>query len=398
VGWVFFPLDEQLGLTNSRLTPTYEEHLVHLAAWMPFARAAQMLERLAGVRVSEATTRRCTEQAGAICEALQSAPQTAGASQGNAPDRLALSADGAFVPLVGGRWAEVRTLALGEVSATGGQVHTTRLSYFSRMTEAQTFVQLAESETQRRQVLQAKRVVGVMDGADWLQGLLDLHRPDAVRVLDFPHAAQRVSAILEALRIEGQVLPANATERSLHLLKHRGPRPVLRWLRSRTRSSPPESSVREDLAYLHKREALMQYPNYQADGWPIGSGMVESANKLVVQARLKGAGMHWQGVHVNPMLALRTSICNDRWPDEWNQLTAHRHQMRQHQRLKRTHLRQQQATVAFVLAWMRFLLPAHSAPASVPVSRPPTILAGHPTASHPWKRAVVACPKASAKK
>ena len=35
----------------------------------------------------------------------------------------------------------------------------------------------------------------------------------------------------------------------------------------------------------------MQSPTYQAAGWPIGSGSVESANKLVVEARLKGAGM-----------------------------------------------------------------------------------------------------------
>ena len=39
--------------------------------------------------------------------------------------------------------------------------------------------------------------------------------------------------------------------------------------------------------------------------------MVESANKVVVQARLKGAGMHWEPTHVNPMLALRTAACNE---------------------------------------------------------------------------------------
>jgi hypothetical protein len=32
--------------------------------------------------------------------------------------------------------------------------------------------------------------------------------------------------------------------------------------------------------------------------------MVESANKLVVEDRLKGAGMHWADANVNPLLAL----------------------------------------------------------------------------------------------
>src|SRR5436305_1520069 len=49
----------------------------------------------------------------------------------------------------------------------------------------------------------------------------------------------------------------------------------------------------------------MQYPTYQQAGWPIGSGSVESANKVVVEARLKGAGMRWQRHNVNRMLALR---------------------------------------------------------------------------------------------
>jgi hypothetical protein len=398
VGWGFFPLDEQLGLTRSRLSPRYEEHLVHLAAWMPFAHAAHMLETLEGVQVSEATVRRHTEDMGTICEVLQNDPERRLAERAPAPERFAISADGAFVPLLGGTWAEVRTLAIGEVSQTGMEVRTTKLSYFSRMTDAETFRQLVEGETRHRQVLAAKQVVGVMDGADWLQGLLDLHRPDAVRILDFPHAAQRVSAILDLLQQEGRVLPCDAIARCLHLLKHRGPRPVLRWLRYLTRGSGETSQVREHLAYLHKRESLMQYPSYQADGWPIGSGMVESANKLVMQARLKGAGMHWQASHVNPMLALRLSVCNDRWSQDWEPITARLRSMQQQTRLTSTKLRQHQATTSFVLAWMRFLLPSRPLSQPTPAPRPAAMVVGKPTAHHPWKRAVVACPKGSAKK
>lgn len=397
VGWGFFPLDEELGLSGSRLSPRYEDHLLHLAAWMPFAHAARLLQALEGVQVSEATVRRHAEHRGAICEACQNDPERHLGEQGPAPERLAVSADGAFVPLVGGTWAEVRTLAIGEVSRTGTAVRTTRLSYFSRMTDAQTFGQLVEGETRHRQVLAAKQVVGVMDGADWLQGLLDLHRPDALRILDFPHAAQRVSAIVETLQQEGRVLPSDAIARCLHLLKHRGPRPVLRWLRYVTRGSGEASLLREHLAYLHKRESLMQYPSYQANGWPLGSGMVESANKLVMQARLKGAGMHWQASHVNPMLALRLSVCNDRWPHDWEQITAQMLSTRQEQRLIQTRDRQTQATKQFLLAWMRFLLPLRSTPPRAPLSRPLAMIDGRPTVHHPWKRTVVACPKGSAK-
>jgi len=112
-----------------------------------------------------------------------------------------------------GRWfrfastngSRVRTVAIGEPqekrSATGErEIHVGQLSYFSRRASASTFTHLAAGEMQRRQVGEACRVSAVMDGADWLQFFTDRHRPDAVRILDFPHAAEHVSHLLEDAR------------------------------------------------------------------------------------------------------------------------------------------------------------------------------------------------------
>ena len=110
----------------------------------------------------------------------------------------------------------------------------------------------------------------------------------------------------------GHHFPAQMLERCLHVLKHRGPAPLLRMSQRLSPELTELASVREHLGYLRKREGLMQYPQFRRQGWPIGSGMVESANKLVVEARLKGAGMHWERSHVNPLLALRNGVCNQR--------------------------------------------------------------------------------------
>jgi hypothetical protein len=56
----------------------------------------------------------------------------------------------------------------------------------------------------------------------------------------------------------------------------------------------------------------------------VGCGIVESGNKVVMQARLKGAGMHWATSHVNPMLALRTAACNNRWDEAQQQIRTSR--------------------------------------------------------------------------
>lgn len=76
----------------------------------------------------------------------------------------------------------------------------------------------------------------------------------------------------------------------------------------------------------------MQYPEFRQNDWPIGSGMVESANKNVVEARLKGSGMHWERKHVNPMLALRNAVCNDRWREMWQKALNHHRKLRALQR------------------------------------------------------------------
>jgi len=58
---------------------------------------------------------------------------------------------------------------------------------------------------------------------------------------------------------------------------------------------------------------MINYNEFQSLGYPIGSGCVESANKLVVESRLKQAGRRWARQNIDPMLGLRNIACNDRW-------------------------------------------------------------------------------------
>jgi hypothetical protein len=427
VGKVFFPLDEELALLPGNLAPRQQEHLVHLASWMPFAQAARMLERLLGVQVSEETVRRLTEHMGCQVETAQTAEAHAPWQEEPAgkkpPLRQAFSADGAYVPLVKGEWAEVRTLAIGEVqeqctSDGTTEIHVEQLSYFSRLTDAQSFIDLAEVEMRRRRVIQAEQVCAVTDGADWLQQFIDMHRSDAVRILDFPHAAQHITKLLEALEKAGKQFPAQMLERCLHVLKHRGPRPLLRMANRLSPDLTELEGVREHLGYLRKRELLMQYPQFQHQGWPIGSGMVESANKLVVEARLKGAGMHWEPSHVNPMLALRNGVCNERWLESWQvAVQQYRHQQAQRRLCRATHRAQ---SVASSCDPQLTLSPpptaSHDEPKDLPSAMPPPLdiapqpaavrpvtpaatLPGscRPSAHHPWKRAPACRPKSLAK-
>ncbi len=311
---------------------------------MPFEEAAHELQETLGIQVSDSTVRRLTLEAGAICEQIQTEQAQVQRSACRFPlpkqepaSRMAMSGDGGMVPLRGGVWAEVKTVVIGEVLATSEQeptARTTAHSYFSRMTDAATFADLASVEILRRGVQRAQEVCAVQDGAEWLQGFVDGHRQDAVRILDFAHAAEYLGHIAEQALQAGHSFPKGWLPVLCHQLKHHGPSRVLahlEWLERRW----PLSSITDALRYFGKREAQMQYPQFQAAGWPIGSGMVESAHKVVMQPRLKGAGMHWEPSNVNPMLALRDTLRNGRWKETWQQQQQWRKDRRHAKRKER---------------------------------------------------------------
>lgn len=387
------------------LAPRQQSHLVQLGSWMPFRHASRVLEELLGVYVSPETARRLCEEVGKRVEEKQTAeakaPWKEEAPAQENEHRLAMSADGAMVPLTGGEWAEVRTLAIGEVptgSVDPEKVHVKDLSYFSRLTDATHFTDLAEVETRRRKLMQAKEVCAVMDGADWLQSFVEIHRADAIRILDFPHAAEHLTKLLEALSANGMALPSTMRERCLHVLKHRGPGSLAHMADRLREPDLTREDVREHLGYLRKRLPLMQYQTFRHAGWPIGSGMVESANKLVVEARLKGTGMRWERNNVNPMLALRNGVCNERWQETWHTASQHRrdlHTQRRHQRAAQRREVLQEALKQELV---------ESSPPALPLTPllppdPPAMIPGtsQPSPHHPWKRGPACTPKQFAK-
>jgi hypothetical protein len=382
----FFPLDEELALLPGQLTPLLQDHLAHLSTWMPFAHAAQMLNRFTQVSVSESSAQRLTEAIGWAYEAVQLMEveriERDWPAVEPGPDKLVLSVDGAFVPVVHGEWAEVKTLVVGEVgdaTVVDGQtvVSTQAHSYFSRVAEAEAFQRLTLGELYRRRAEAAGHLAAVSDGAEWIQGFLDYHAPKAIRILDFPHAAQRICQIGEAvLGAEHASLHAWQT-RQLHSLKHHGPSGVMESIHTLAADHLTTPLVAENLAYLEKRLAQMQYPTFHAQGWPLGSGMVESANKLVVEARLKGAGMHWSRLSVNPLLALRNAVCNDRWAEAWQQSVVH---------VRRVGICRRPVQSRSAAA-VESSGPAAAPIPAVPIAEPSDpVVQQKPPAEHPWRR------------
>jgi hypothetical protein len=396
----FFPLDEELGLLPGGYTPSLQEAMTRLGAKLPYEQARAEISRFCHTSVSEPTLRRQTTGNGRAGEALVKAEtrqiESGAVSSESQPAKILISADGAYIALTGGAWREVKTVSIGEfetiTQADGSEkVQTGALSYFSRSYRARDFEYYALSEVHRRGVANAGVVVTVNDGAEWIQNFVDYHCNEAVRILDFSHAQSYLAEAGQAVYGEETDTFQTWFRANSHTLKHTGPQHVLTnlaQLRQQAHQPLDLEMIEGSLAYLRKREAMLNYPHFLEQGYPIGSGCVESAHKVVVQSRMKQAGMRWAEANVDPMLSLRNLICNDRWNQGWQQIVTYRQQQ---------HLKKHRQQCRLALQALTPAIPDQSTPSFPPPSTPtktkpdpsspkPT---PRPAADHPWRHAPI---------
>ena len=244
------------------------------------------------MRVSKASARRVTLATGEAALATGEAEverlkqETPQAPVG--AEKQAMSGDGAMVHLVGGEWAEVKTLALGDVTRNRrGEVCTQQLSYCSRLGDVASFEHATLLETHRRGLERASEVCAVQDGAEWLQGLADYHRADAVRILDFAHAAEYINDIGQAVQAAGGKLPARWFQGVLHRLKHQGPTRVLRHLRmvGSALSQPTHAGEIDLLTEAGSAHAVSNVPGSGLAHWLRQRGKCEQTRRRSTSQR-----------------------------------------------------------------------------------------------------------------
>ncbi len=313
-----------------------------------FGRAVALLRRWTGVGVSTSTARRRTYAAGEAALRLEARDlhqlEAAPPPLVQTPQVLQLSVDATTVQLVGGDWTEVKLACIAQVVQTHDQVGTLQaraidLTYAVRHEPAGQFGQTLTLEAARRNLEGAATVVSPNDGALWIQDdVVDLVAPQAVRILDEPHAAEHVGLLGQL--VHGPTGPAAsdwvARQRRALLEQEDGPTQVLAELdrclaagphpaAPRTATDPdPAAALAREVAYFHKRATQIRYVHFRRLGYPIGSGCVESGHAVVIAPRCKRAGMRWAAEHLNPLLVLRGIAANDRWeataPTIWGEL------------------------------------------------------------------------------
>jgi hypothetical protein len=138
-----------------------------------------------------------------------------------------------------------------------------------------------------------------------------------VAILDFYHAAQNLykgaSAWLGGRTRACQQWFADFR----HRLRHGYEQHVLAELAALVEATHLPPSAQQTLTnvytYLKTHEDHIHYEHFKAAGLPIGSGLVESACKWLIQQRFKGVGMRWSEAGFNHLLHLRLAWVNQRF-------------------------------------------------------------------------------------
>jgi hypothetical protein len=351
VGQRFSPLDRALGLLGGGYTPQVQEAITRLSSRLSYCEAREELGLLWKVVVSKGSMQQVTIRHGRVADSLVAekvaqleASAPAAAAQ---PEQLVMATDGALVQLTTGDWREVKTVTFGEFRPCWDPrqrkvvTQTEHISYFSRAENAEAFNRSALVEWHRRGGENAHTVVAVQDGALWIQSFIDYHCPAAIRVLDFAHALGYVAIVGRAiLGAETEAFGAWYARMSKQLGQQPPQRTVneLRLLQRQHPNHPESEAIELAIRYLEKRLAMIDYPRFRRQQIPIGSGNVESAHKVVMQQRMKQAGMRWKEENVNPLLALRVPLCNQTWKASWQEI-----ERRERQEKYPVYARQQQS-------------------------------------------------------
>jgi len=315
-----------------------------------FGKGADLLDKTASARLSESTIQRTTEAAGLrIAEALK-AGKTFGPkihwnwnhdAQGRRVAYVGLDATG--VPQQGehgekadGRMAYVgivynplpdRERVFTNLPKPGDSMKARYISGLYTMAE---MGPLLRKQAAQVGMDHADVWIALTDGGNGLEHFMETNFPRVeAAIVDFWHASEYVAKLAQALHVGDEAKAIEQTHQWKRILKDEGGWTLLALWETwdwPERKAGLRAVLDEVLGYFRNQAHRMEYPEYEAKGWYIGSGAVESGCKTVVGQRLKGAGMRWseEGAHVVCHVRALYQSESGQWESFWQRDTLMR--------------------------------------------------------------------------
>lgn len=329
----FLPYDDALGLYDE-VSPGLKPLVCLAGTLAPFADAAEdILKRFSNVRLSTSTVLRTTEGEGErlraqLKDGRMVEPSRPELKWTKAPEKdgpmAYVGLDAFSVPMQGiqGAKAEHRMLYTA-LLYTPKKEHTRYLVDF----ELDELAKQVRSQAGVVGLSDVSQLIAITDGGNGLEEALQRHLAENITtILDWYHAVEHLSDFAKVWHSDNDGLCEQWREEATGILFEQGGEALLRHLQTLVSTNATADAceeLRKLIGYFENNRHRVDYPQYRAKGWDIGSGPTEAGCKIIGE-RLKGSGMRWVEDGAATVATLRALYVSggNVWDGFWSQ--AHR--------------------------------------------------------------------------
>lgn len=297
----FYPRDEAYEIPeNGDVSRELERRILDFAMNDPFAHGAERFSLHYPSSISPNLLRRVFDRVSERvnqCEEewVQSSMKAPEANQSDAA--VVVETDGSMVSTTQG-WKEVKLGMVYSLQATSKKTKSKRSSprFVASMDGTATFEDNLEQALHSHKKKRPETVLWLGDGAAGYWNIAERACPNAVQILDWYHVMEHAADCAKHLFDETSLQRCWLDACKNRLLCPSGITQLLDELEAclfLTRVESERTALSNLRRYFLTHKDRMDYHRYRKNGWPIGSGSIESAHRYVLQARMKRAGQHW---------------------------------------------------------------------------------------------------------
>lgn len=333
-GKTYSPMELNTGLIEGFWTPQAAKQAIHLVSLNTPDECEKIFKEFGLMSPSKSSLDRLPKKLNELWEADRIALERQIFDTYIIPSEAALCAISLDGVMIATRYAQIlpgdskwREACCGTISYYDKQGELLNTQFLARMPEHKKKTlksQLSERIKQIKQQRPDLQIIKVADGARDNWTFLNGEIKEGECVLDFYHAATHLHTAMEVIYGKDSVDKTIQFKKYRHILRHdkRGIGKVINHLKYQLRKNQKKEKIKTEITYFSRHRSRCQYSRLAEENKPIGSGIVESACKTVLQMRCKRSGQRWEDEGGQAILTFRSILLSQQLEQAWTLLKS----------------------------------------------------------------------------